>query len=90
MENKAIDKLLISDKLFRAKDFSLRKIYNDCAEEVKNQGGQVIIFSSFHSSGEKLNNLSGIAAILRFSLNLDFLDDNEEDNEDDIIEEVKI
>ena len=33
------------------------------------------MFCSFHHSGEKLNNLGGVAAIMRFPLNLDYLDD---------------
>lgn len=31
-------------------------------------GGQVCIFSAMHASGEQLNQLTGIAAILRFPL----------------------
>jgi len=79
--HKAIDCLLLSDSLFRSKDFEKRRIYNDLCEKVKEFGGEVMIFSSMHTSGEKLNNLSGIAAILRFPLNLDYLDEEEEKNE---------
>jgi protein pelota len=56
----------------------MRRTYNDISEGVKRKGGQVYIFSSQHASGEKLNNLTGIAAILRFPLNLDYLDEEEE------------
>lgn len=63
---KAVDFLLISDHLFRTKDFKKRRMYNEIAEEVKKYGGKVIVFSSLHPSGEKLKNISGIAAILRF------------------------
>lgn len=81
--HKAIDCLLLSDSLFRSRDFEKRKIYNELSEKVQEFGGEVMIFSSLHSSGEKLNNLSGIAAILRFPLNLDYLDDEEEEVEEE-------
>lgn len=86
--HKAIDCLLLSDSLFRCKDFEKRKVYNELAEKVKEFGGEVMIFSSLHTSGEKLNNLSGIAAILRFPLNLDYLDDEEEEEKKDNNEEI--
>ena len=35
---KAVDTLLISDHLFRTKDFKKRRIYNDVAEDVKKFG----------------------------------------------------
>lgn len=81
--HKAIDCLLLSDSLFRSKDFEKRRIYNDLCEKVQEFGGEVMIFSSMHTSGEKLNNLSGIAAILRFPLNLDYLDEEEEKKEEE-------
>ena len=81
--HKAIDCLLLSDALFRSKNFEKRKQYNELCEKVQEFGGEVMIFSSMHTSGEKLNNLSGIAAILRFPLNLDYLDDEEEKNEEE-------
>ena len=65
---KAVDTLLISDKLFRTKDFKKRRIYNDISEEVKRFKGKVVIFSSLHPSGQKLDNITGIAAILRFEV----------------------
>eukprot|EP00828_Plagiopyla_frontata_P015833 TRINITY_DN2053_c0_g1_i4.p1 TRINITY_DN2053_c0_g1~~TRINITY_DN2053_c0_g1_i4.p1 ORF type:complete len:252 (-),score=58.40 TRINITY_DN2053_c0_g1_i4:27-782(-) len=86
-ENKAISVLLISDILFRSKEFEKRKIYNNLVEVIKSSGGEVINFSSFHQSGEKLNNLGGIAAILRFPLNLDYLDDDEEEEKQQEIED---
>ena len=64
----AVDFLLISDHLFRTKDFKKRKQYNEISEEVKKYGGKTIVFSSLHPSGERLKNISGIAAILRFEV----------------------
>jgi protein pelota len=37
-------------------------------DSVRAGGGEALIFSSMHVSGESLNQLSGIAAILRFPL----------------------
>lgn len=52
----AIQTLLISDKLFRVNDVAKRRKY------------AALVFSSMHVSGEELNKLSGIAAVLRFPL----------------------
>lgn len=64
----AVDTLLLSDHLFQTKDFKKRRVYNDIVDEVKKYGGTAVIFSSLHPSGEKLKNISGIAAILRFEV----------------------
>jgi protein pelota len=37
-------------------------------DAVRDGGGESLVFSSMHVSGEQLNQLSGIAAILRFPL----------------------
>lgn len=60
--------LLISDKLFRVADVPRRAAYVKLVEEVKQGGGTVHVFSSMHVSGEQLNQLTGIAAVLRFPL----------------------
>ena len=64
----AIQTLLISDSLFRTADPVLRTKYTKLVEEVEHGGGESFVFSGAHSSGEQLNQLSGIAAILRFPL----------------------
>jgi protein pelota len=69
-KSNAIDTLLISDKLFRTKDLNKRKIYNRLVDDVQRKGGEIFIFSSLHQSGERLNNYSGVAAILRFEMQL--------------------
>lgn len=68
-EADAIDVLLISDSLFRSKELSERKKYVNIVDKVKENNGQVKIFSSLHVSGEQLMQLTGIAAILRFPMN---------------------
>jgi hypothetical protein len=56
------------DKLFRINNVAKRKKYADLVEGVREAGGEALVFSSMHVSGEALNNLSGVAAILRFPL----------------------
>jgi protein pelota len=64
----AIQTLLISDTLFRTADPKLRSKYTSLVEEVEAGGGNALIFSGAHSSGEQLNQLTGVAAILIFPL----------------------
>ena len=45
-----------------------RNKYTALVEEVRMAGGEAIIFSAMHVSGEQLNQLTGISAILRFPL----------------------
>lgn len=67
-EQLAIQTLLLTDELFRNADIQTRKKYVELAESVKNAGGTTHIFSSMHVSGEQLQQLTGIAAILRFPM----------------------
>uniref|UniRef100_A0A674PCD8 Protein pelota homolog n=1 Tax=Takifugu rubripes TaxID=31033 RepID=A0A674PCD8_TAKRU len=64
----AIDTLLISDNLFRHQDVPTRSRYVRLVDNVRDNGGNVRIFSSLHVSGEQLTQLSGVAAILRFPI----------------------
>lgn len=45
-----------------------RKALATLKEEVEAGGGSVVIFSGMHTSGDQLNKLTGMAAILRFPL----------------------
>lgn len=67
-EAMAIEILMISDKLFRCQDIQKRKEYVSLVDSVRENGGDVRIFSSMHVSGEQLDQLTGIAAILRFPM----------------------
>ncbi|KAI9150929.1 Translation factor pelota [Blastocladiella emersonii ATCC 22665] len=62
----AIDTLMIADALFRSNDVKLRKKYIWLVHHVRRNGGTALIYSSMHVTGEQLNNLTGIAAILSF------------------------
>jgi protein pelota len=81
-ERGAVAALLVTDELFRsAHDAMQRKKYVQLVEDVRNNGGKVYIFSSLHVSGTQLQQVSGVAAILRFPL--PDLADLEEDGDDD-------
>ncbi|KAH6563230.1 hypothetical protein BASA50_006713 [Batrachochytrium salamandrivorans] len=67
-ESSAISTLMITDGLFRSANVSERKEYIKLVEAVRATGGSVLIFSSLHPSGEQLTQLTGVAAILHFSL----------------------
>jgi len=67
-ERMAIQTLLLTDELFRAADIARRKQYVGLVDSVRASSGEIRIFSSMHPSGEQLQKLSGVAAILRFPL----------------------
>eukprot|EP00118_Oscarella_pearsei_P015218 m.136139 g.136139 ORF g.136139 m.136139 type:complete len:385 (+) comp38172_c1_seq102:40-1194(+) len=77
----AIEVLLISDELFRSTDLATRQRYVALVDGVKENGGEVRVFSSLHVSGEQLGRLSGVAALLRFPLP-DILDMDNSDEDD--------
>lgn len=67
-EELAIDSLLISDELFRSSDVVARKKYVALVESVRERGGTVYVFSTMHVSGQQLQQVSGVAAILRYPM----------------------
>lgn len=77
----AIDTILITDELIRVANVEKRKAYVNITEQVKSKGGEVRIFSVLHNSGAQLKGMTGIAAILRYPIQLD--NDSDEDSEDD-------
>lgn len=80
-DSQAVETLLISDKLFRSQDFLKRKQYVVLVDSVRESGGDVKVFSSLHVSGEQLDQLTGVAALLRFPM--PELDEDEFDSSDD-------
>lgn len=52
-ERGAIGTLLISDGLFRSGDVKERTKYVEMVEGVRAKGGEVVVFSSMHESGER-------------------------------------
>ena len=63
----AVETLLISDKLFRAKNVEQRKFYVQMHDDAVRDGIQVVVFNSMTPAGERLNNLTGVAATLRMA-----------------------
>lgn len=76
----AIKVLLITDSLFKSDDVQKRKHYIDLVDKVKQDGGEVSIFSSLHDSGKQLDQLTGIAVILNYPVP-DLEDDSEDDDD---------
>ncbi|KAK3862801.1 hypothetical protein Pcinc_024911 [Petrolisthes cinctipes] len=67
-DSQAIETLLVSDTLFRSGDIDERRRYVRLVDRVKDNGGDVKIFSSLHVSGEQLDQMTGVAALLRFPM----------------------
>jgi len=82
-QHDAIDVLLITDELFRSSDIAERAKYVKLTEDVKSTGGRVVLFSSMHVAGEQLNNMTGVAAILRFPLADTLVEDDSDDSSSD-------
>ncbi|CAE7942213.1 PELO [Symbiodinium necroappetens] len=68
VEKCAVQTLMVVDSLFRNANMKLRRQYVEMVETARDQGASCQIFSSQHVSGEQLQQLSGIAGILRFPL----------------------
>jgi len=74
----AVGTLLISDELFRASDVKERKRYVALVDSVREKRGEVLIFSSMHETGQQLNQLTGVAAILTFPLDVEVVEAEEQ------------
>ncbi|CAE6439548.1 unnamed protein product [Rhizoctonia solani] len=79
----AIGTLLISDELFRSGDVNERKKYVALVESVREKRGEVLIFSSMHETGQQLNQLTGVAAILTFPLDVEVVEAEEQAAKDE-------
>lgn len=90
----AIDTLLITDVVLKSNNVAKREKYLDLIDSVEANGGKVFVFSSLHTSGEELNQLSGLACILKYAIpnlderSVDEVDDDDEGYEDDEKEEM--
>ncbi len=63
----AVEHLLVLDRLFM--DPTTREKVEKIIKLVKNSGGKITIMSSLHDTGKTIEGLTGIIALLRFSLN---------------------
>ncbi|GAB1320935.1 Translation factor pelota [Madurella fahalii] len=73
--------LLINNALFRSMDVATRKKYVALVDKVKEDGGEARLLSSDHESGQRLDALGGIAAILTYPI-FDLDEDEEEESAD--------
>ncbi|KAI0006388.1 hypothetical protein F4779DRAFT_596701 [Xylariaceae sp. FL0662B] len=73
--------LLINNSLFRSMDITIRMRYVAMVDKVKEDGGEARILSSDHESGQRLDALGGIAAVLTYPM--PDLDDEVEDEDGD-------
>ncbi|KAK3380509.1 hypothetical protein B0T24DRAFT_615635 [Lasiosphaeria ovina] len=71
--------LLINNSFFRSLDIPTRKKYVALVDRVKDDGGEAKVLSSDHESGQRLDGLGGIAAILTYPI-YDLDEDEEEDD----------
>ncbi|KAK6199195.1 uncharacterized protein RJT21DRAFT_44800 [Scheffersomyces amazonensis] len=77
----AVRYLMVTDQLFNNDDVETRRMYIELTETAKKNGAQVFIFSSLHESGVQLNQLTGIAALLKYPV--PDLDESEDEDEDE-------
>ena len=95
IEHRAIDFILLTDDFLRKMAASTRKTVQKHLTKAENDGGFVQKLSSMLPTGEKVNNLGGIVAVLKFAVKeIDEIDDfeeeviedsnEEEDNDDDL------
>ena len=67
----AVDKLLVLDELVRSPDLELRSKVEEIIEMAEKRGAKVKIFSSLEEPGQQLKSMGGLAAILRYGLDLE-------------------
>jgi len=87
----AIQTLMLTDALFRSFEAAERRKYVALVEDVRGGGsGEVLVLSTMHGSGKMLEQVSGVASILRFPMEEEFEEEKEEEEEqEDAIDEEK-
>ena len=68
LEHNSVECLLLSDKLFRAKNVEQRKFYVQMYEQATQQGLKVVLFGATNAAAQRLNAMTGVAAMLRFEM----------------------
>lgn len=58
-------------------------------EAVRSRGGEALIFSSMHESGQQLDQISGIAAILTYPLDVEIVEMEEREEKERIEREKR-
>ena len=73
-EQSAIKVLMVTDDYIRSQDLQPRLKFLELKDNLEQTGTEVIVFSTRHQSGLQLKDLGGIAAILRFPIVLEEID----------------
>ncbi len=81
-ENGAVQSLLVTDELFRNSEPKERLKYVELTDLVEKNKGKVYIFSTLHTTGQDLKQHTGVAAILRYPMDLDESSEDESSDED--------
>lgn len=68
-------------------DPKARNHYVQMVEAVRSRGGEALIFSSMHESGQQLNLLTGIAAILTYPLDVEVVEMEEREEKERLARE---
>ncbi|CDZ96995.1 Meiotic cell division protein Pelota/DOM34 [Phaffia rhodozyma] len=89
IERGAVGTLMISDELFRSSDVNQRKRYVAMVDDVRERSGEALIFSSMHESGQQLIQLTGVAAILNFPLDIEVVEMEEREEKERLAAEKK-
>jgi len=80
-EQSAIASLLITDGLIRSNNFHLRKKMMALVDQIRATGAEIFVFNESHESGARLRDITGIAALLRFPIDVDSIRDGHEPDE---------
>ncbi|CAI4036099.1 hypothetical protein SMKI_14G3160 [Saccharomyces mikatae IFO 1815] len=64
----AINYLLLTDKILHSDNIAQREKYLQLMDSVESNGGKTLVLSTLHSLGEELDQLTGIACILKYPL----------------------
>ena len=72
-----------------ASEPSIRHHYVEMVEAVRARGGEALIFSSMHESGQQLDQISGIAAILTYPLDVEIVEMEEREEKERIEREKR-
>lgn len=73
--------------LLSSSEPSIRHHYVEMVEAVRARGGEALIFSSMHESGQQLDQISGIAAILTYPLDVEVAEMEEREEKERIEKE---
>jgi hypothetical protein len=72
-----------------ASEPSIRHHYVEMVEAVRSRGGEALIFSSMHESGQQLDQISGIAAILTYPLDVEIVEMEEREEKERVEREKR-